>query len=359
MKVLVTGSKGFVGKHMTLALKNAGYEVYEYDLGVGNLEEVTKDCEFVFHFAGVNRPEDDDFSPNYKTLNDVLDALQANDNKCPVMLSSSTQAVLNNPYGESKRLAEEILTSYGESNDVKTYAYRFCNIFGPGCKYNYNSVVATWCHNLSHNIECKIDDPNKDITLLYIDDLVDSLLTLLKTGETVVPHIVTLTLGDLYSQLIQIRDSVNNGYMLEVGTDSGDEFISKLYSTYLYYIGYPIIGKEMHEDNRGSFTELMRSKETGQVSINIIKPGVTKGGHYHFSKWEQFIVVKGYCKITETNIFTGQEKTYSADEVEIKSLYMKPMHMHWITNIGTTDAVVVIYANECYDPNDPDTFVLK
>ena len=359
MKVLVTGSTGFIGKHLVLALKNAGYEVYEYSSTVGNLEEATKDCEFVFHFAGVTRPENEDYSSNYTVLNELLDNLEKNNNKSPIMLASSIWAVTPHPYGVSKKLAEDILTAYGEEHDIKTYAYRLCNVFGPGARYNYCSVVATWCHNLSHNIECKIDDPNKDITLLYIDDLVDSLLTLLKTGETVVPHIVTLTLGDLYSQLIQIRDSVNNGYMLEIGTDSGDEFISKLYSTYLYYIGYPIIGKEMHEDNRGSFTELMRSKETGQVSINIIKPGVTKGGHYHFSKWEQFIVVKGYCKITETNIFTGQEKTYSADEVEIKSLYMKPMHMHWITNIGTTDAVVVIYANECYDPNDPDTFVLK
>ena len=358
MKVLVTGSTGFIGKHLTLALRNAGHTVYEFNSKVGDLKELTKDCEFVFHFAGVTRPENEDYSPNYTLVNDLLNALESNNNKCPIMLASSFWATTDHPYGVSKKRAEDILNAYGKETGAKVHIYRLCNIFGPGARYNYCSVVATWCHNLSHNIECTIDDPTKEIQLLYIDDLVDSMLSLLMTNEPSMPFTVRTTLGDLYSQLIQIRNTVNNGYMLEAREEVGDEFISKLYSTYLYYIGYPIIGKEMHEDNRGSFTELMRSKNSGQVSINVIKPGVTKGGHYHFSKWEQFIVVKGYCKIVETNIFTGQEKTYSADEIEIKSLYMKPMHMHWITNVGSTDAVVVIYANECYDPNDPDTFIL-
>ena len=359
MKVLVTGSTGFIGKHLTLALKNAGHEVYEFSSKVGNLKELTKDCEFVFHFAGVTRPEDGDYSANYTLVNDLLDALEENDNKCPIMLASSFWATTDHPYGISKNMAEEIINKYGEETGVKTYVYRLCNVFGPGAKYNYCSVVATWCHNLSHNIECIIDDPEKELQLLYIDDLVKCLIILLESGQPIMPQTYRLTLRDLYSQLLSIRESVTSGNMLEIRDDLSDEFISKLYSTYLYYIGYPIIGKDMHEDNRGSFTELFRSKETGQVSVNVIKPGVTKGGHYHNSKWEQFVVVKGYCKITETNIFTGQEKTYSADEVEFKSLYMKPMHMHWITNVGSHDAVVIIYANECYDPNRPDTFVLK
>lgn len=352
MKILITGSRGFIGKRLAMALKERGHEILEYDIGVGDLNKVTKDCEFVFHFAGVNRPEDGDFSPNYTILNDVLDALERNNNKCTIMLASSIWATTDTPYGISKRRAEDILSEYGINNEVVTYAYRLCNVFGPGARYNYSSVVATWCHNLSHNTECRIDDPNREVSFVYIDDLIKALIPLVEDNNPVLPTPTKVTLQDLYYTLLDIKRSVESGYMFE----TTDPFISKLYSTYLYYMGYPLLGKEMQEDNRGSYTELFKSKNSGQISVEVIKPGVTKGGHYHSSKWEQFIILKGRCKIVEKNLFTDQEKTYHLDEFEHRSIYMKPMHLHTITNVGTIDAVVLIYCNQCYDPSNPDTY---
>lgn len=354
MKVLVTGAKGFIGRHLVLTLREYGHEVYEYDINCGNLNEFTKKCEFVFHLAGVNRPDDGNFSGNYTSLQDLLEALDRNENSCPIVMSSSVQAELDNPYGISKKQAEDILNIYGAAKNIKTYIYRLCNVFGPGSKPNYNSVVATWCYNLSHNQMCQVDDPEKDITLLYIDDLIKSFMAMLK-GETVVPDITKTTLGDLYSELMKIKFSVDSGNML----NAGNPFVSKLYSTYLYYLTFPLYGKETHEDKRGSFTELFKSDIAGQVSVNIIKPGMTKGGHYHFSKWEQFVVAQGQCRIDDTDIFTGIEKVYNVNGHDPKAIYMCPGHLHSITNVGNQDAIVVIYTNEVYNPKAPDTYTIK
>lgn len=342
MKILVTGAKGFLGRHLVLTLKERYHEVYEYDINCGDLNELTKDCEIVFHLAGVTRPEDGDFSPNIKVLNDLLDNLILNKNKCPIIFSSSIWATTDTPYGISKRETEDILNKYGEEYGVETYVYRLCNVFGPGARNNYCSVVSTWCHNLSHNAECRIDDVDRKITFLYIDDLIESFLTFVDRGEIVAPPVTATTLGDTYNALLQIKDSVEQGLI----PNNESRFMSQLYSTYLYHMGYPLLGKEM-QDN--SPTELFKLGDSNSILVDVMKPGDVKRNTYYNSKWEQIIVLKGRCKIIENNIFTGQEKSYSLDEFELRSIYIKPLHFHSITNVGTTDAVVLIYSNDALE----------
>ena len=356
MRVLVTGAKGFVGKNLCLALKEQGHEVYEYDIDCNKmaLAQFTKDCEFVFHLAGINRPTDNDYSGNYTLLEDVLHFLKLNFNKCPVMLSSSIQVEKDNAYGKSKLKAEMILTNYGLEYDVKTFIYRFPNIFGPGCRPNYNSVVATWCYNLPRKKPVVIDS-SATIRLIYICDVVNELLHLLETNKKgdYEYNIVCVMLDGLESILEDIALSVKTGRMIP----SGDKFYKDLYTTYLYYLDDPAILLTTNADNRGSFTELYKSDSNGQVSVNVIKPGITKGNHYHHNKWEQFTVVAGRCVIEERNVYSNEKLSYYVDASEaIKSFYMLPGWTHNIMNIGKENAVVVMYANEEFDPDKPDTY---
>lgn len=354
MKVLVTGSDGFIGKNLCFALRERGYEVLEFTRTKGDLKELTKECNFVFHLAGVNRPIDNDFSINASLTKELLIDLMTNNNLVPVVFSSSTQVGNGTPYGNSKLICEELLKIYQNTCD-ETYIFRIANVFGRGCRPNYNSVIATWCYNLSHNIECRIDDPSKELEVIYIDDLIKAFISILEEGYVDALQTYRTTLGDIYSQLLAIRDSVNNCNMVS----DDNPFIKDLYSTYLYYLPHTTINRTKHSDDRGSFTELLKSNSFGQVSVNIIKPGITKGGHYHFNKWEQFIVVKGVCEIEETNIFTNEKELYRVDDTNIDSVYMKPGFLHSIKNIGNEDAVVIIYANENYDPDNPDTHTFK
>ena len=343
MKVLITGANGFVGKHLSVYLKELGHTVYDYDLGLGNLEEFTKDCEFVFHFAGVNRPKDNDFSANYTSLEEVLRLLDG----CPVMLASSIQAELDNDYGRSKLKAENILKGY----KGKHYIYRFPNIFGPGCRPNYNSVVATWCYDLVNNIEPKINDPYRILELVYVYDLVRVLGKLLDGVEEELPT-YKISLPELLYALNKIKNDTLNSVM---PLNEPDTLQQKLRATYVYYYN-KVNEMIMHKDDRGSFTELYKSN-CGQVSINKIKPGITKGNHYHHNKFEMFTVVSGNCEIVEKNIFTGNIKKYLVSGEEIVNIYMSPGWTHSIKNIGATDAIVVIYANEVFDKEHPDTFM--
>lgn len=316
MKILVTGANGFIGKNLVRTLKERDYEVYEYDLGNDSLNTFTKDCEFVFHLAGVNRPEDNDFSDNYTSLEKVLNSLRKNTNLCPVMLSSSIQTELDNEYGKSKLRAEELLKNY----EGKYYIYRFPNIYGRGCKPNYNSVIATWCYNLSHNLPITINDRNRELTLLYIDDLVNELCDLLKTSKQGILKTTIITLGELLNELQMIDECIK----ADITGDNLTEFQKVLKSTYLYYLDDICIKKVIHADNRGSFTELYKSNAAGQVSVNIIRPGIIKGNHYHHNKFEQFTVVYGKCLIVEQNIYTNEVKEIEVSGDDIYNIYMLP-----------------------------------
>ena len=348
MKILVTGAKGFIGQHLCNRLRAHGHEVYEFDIGD---ELNAKDCEFVFHLAGINRPKDNDFSGNYTILEKVLNSLKENKNYCPIMLSSSIHAELDNDYGKSKLKAEEILTAYGKENEVATFIYRLPNVFGPGCNPNYNSVVATWCHNLVNGNELRVDG-DKMLKLTYVDDVVNALVFLAETGVQHKPMTYETTLYNLKRRLVEIKTLVEDSTMpvFESGLDK------KLYSTYLYYYN-KVNELTMHKDDRGSFIELYHSA-CGQVSVNVIKPGITKGGHYHNTKFEMFTVVSGNCEIIEKNIYTGNIKSYLVSGEEMINIYMSPGWSHTIKNIGTKDAIVVMYASEIYNPAKDDTYVV-
>ena len=375
MKILVTGAKGFIGKNLIEELKRHGHEILAYDIDntEEQLEEYTKSCEFVYHLAGVNRPEntEDFMSGNFGFTSVLLESLKKHGNKAPIMLSSSIQAELDNPYGESKKAGEELLFQYGRENDVIVYVYRFPNVFGKWCRPNYNSSVATFCHNISRNLPIQVNETNPALTLVYIDDLVKELISALNgevnISETYnknqceseyrycsVPEQYQIKLLDIVNMLYSFKESRKDLYV----PDMRDPFTKKLYATYLSYLpedkfSYELI---MHTDARGSFTEMLKSEERGQVSVNISKPGITKGNHWHCTKNEKFIVVSGKARISFRKIGTEEVITYDVSGDKIEAVDIPPGYTHSITNTGETDLVTVMWANELFDPNIPDTY---
>jgi len=371
MNILVTGAKGFIGKNLVTELRNQGYtDLFEYDIDTNAdfLDEYVRKCDFVFHLAGVNRPEKQEeyMKGNFEFTSIILDNLKKYGNKAPILITSSTQALLDNPYGQSKKASENLLFQYGEENDVKVFVYRLCNVFGKWCRPNYNSVVATFCHNVANEIPVTINDPNVEIDFVYINDVVNSFIEKLHTTEyqlggsqTIedVYTIYTIKLGMISELLYQFKESRCS---LQV-PDMSDAFTKKLYSTYLSYLpknkfSYPL---KMNVDNRGSFTEFLRTADRGQVSVNISKPHITKGNHWHHTKNEKFLVVSGkgvirFRKIDSNEIF---EYFVSGDKLEVVDIPVG--YTHHIENLGETDMVTIMWVNENFNKEKPDTFFLE
>ena len=381
MKILVTGAKGFVGKNLCAQLNNIKTgkakcygsltisEVFEYDLDstVEDFDAYCKECDFVFNLAGVNRPQNQDefMKGNFGFASLLLDTLKKYNNTCPVMISSSIQAALDNPYGESKRAGEQLMFQYANETGAKVLVYRFPNVFGKWCRPNYNSAVATFCNNIANDLPIQVNDPNVEMHLVYIDDVVDELIAALSGNEhreidfCVVPVVHTITLGGIVDLLYQFKEQPQTLTIPEIPENS---FAKKLYSTYLSYlpkekVAFPL---KMNVDDRGSFTELIHTLNCGQVSINISKPGITKGQHWHNTKWEFFIVVSGHGLIQQRRIDSNEVLNFEVSGDKIEAVHMLPGYTHNIINLSETENLVtVMWANENFNPNKPDTFFLE
>lgn len=381
MNILVTGAKGFVGKNLVSQLHNIQFgkaknypisgeeiKVFEYDLDSdpSELDVYCKQADFVFNLAGVNRPKDptEFMKGNFGFASTLLNTLKKYNNTCPVMISSSIQAELDNPYGESKRAGENLLFAYAKETGAKVLVYRFPNLFGKWCRPNYNSAVATFCNNIANDLPIQVNDPSVVMRLAYIDDVVDELIAALVGQEhregmfCVVPTVHTITLGGIVDLLYSFKEMPKN---LEV-PDLGEPFTKKLYSTYLSYLpegkfSYPL---EMHVDTRGSFTEIIRTADRGQFSVNISKPGITKGQHWHHTKNEKFVVVSGHGLIQLRKIGTEEVVNFEVSGDKIEVIEMIPGYTHNIINLSDTeDLVTFMWANEAFDPNRPDTYFEK
>lgn len=376
MKVLVTGAHGFVGKNLCAQLNNIktgkakNYpvivsEVMEYDLDTAPalLDEFCRRADFVFNLAGVNRPKDtEDFMKgNFGFASILLDTLKRCHNNCPVMISSSIQAALDNPYGESKRLGEQLMFDYAKETGAEVLVYRFPNVFGKWCRPNYNSAVATFCNNIANGLPIQVNDPAVVMNLVYIDDVVDELIGALygvahhEGDYCIVPIVHTVTLGDIVDLLISFKEMHQ-----DLGVPNlADAFTKKLYSTYLSYLPkekftYPV---KMNIDDRGSFTELIRTVGCGQFSVNISKPGITKGQHWHHTKNEKFAVVSGHGLIQLRKIDTNEVVCIEVDGNKIEIVEMIPGYTHNIINLSETeDLITFIWCNECFDSSRPDTY---
>ncbi len=397
LKILVTGARGFVGKNLCAQLNNIregkarNYpvcvdEVFEYDLGSTSeeLDRYCREADFVFNLAGVNRPKDNDefMQGNFGFASTLLDTLRHHGNTCPVMLASSIQATLigrygQSDYGRSKLAGEELFFGYGRDTGSKVLVYRFPNLFGKWCRPNYNSAVATFCNNIANDLPIQVNDPAVELELLYIDDLVEEMILALQGREhhcefdgletvikedgryCAVPTTFHITLGEIVDLLHQFAEMPKTLMIPEIPADS---FAKRLYSAYLSYLpkDKAIFDLKMNCDDRGSFTELVHTPACGQVSVNISKPGITKGQHWHNTKWEQFIVVKGHGLIQMRNEGTDEVLEYEVSGDRIQSVIMLPGYTHNIINLSDTeDLVTVMYCNEVFDPNHPDTYFDK
>lgn len=367
MKILVTGAHGFVGKNLVCELKNRGYsEVFEYDIDSDPalLETACRECEFVFHLAGVNRPKDETefMQGNFGFTSVLLDTLKKNQNHAGILISSSIQAALDNPYGKSKKAGEDLLRSYGQDWDAPVFVYRLPNVFGKWCRPNYNSVVATFCNNIAHDLPIQINDPSVELHLVYIDDVVEEFIGAMEgnahseDGICFVPTVHTICLGALAETIQSFRASRTERSV----PDQGDPLTKKLYATYLSYLpeeqfSYPL---EMHCDNRGSFTEFLRTPDRGQVSVNISRPGIVKGNHWHHTKNEKFLVVsgRGVIRFRKPNDDKVIEYFVSGEKLEVVDI--PTGYTHNIENLGDADMVTIMWCNECFDPARPDTIFL-
>ena len=368
MKLLITGAQGFVGKNLIATLEpKQDYIIYPYDIDTepSRLDDYTKDCDFVFHLAGVNRPRQvEEFTAGNPGFTEILLAsLQKNRNTCPFLITSSTQAALDNPYGRSKKAAEELVFDYAQASGAEVFVYRLPNVFGKWCRPNYNSAVATFCHNIARDLPITVNDPEVVMNLVYIDDVVAEMLNALQGNVSredrycVVPLVHTIKLGDIVKLLYSFKNSRTD---LAI-PDMADGFTRKLYATYLSYLPEDKFSYflKMNTDNRGSFTEFIRTPERGQVSVNISRPGITKGNHWHHTKNEKFLVVSGRGVIRFRRLDAEEIIEYhvSADKLEVVDI--PTGYTHNIENLGDTDMVTIMWANEPFDPARPDTYYLE
>lgn len=395
MNILVTGAKGFVGKNLCAQLRNIAQgkakfygdvaieNIFEYDIDstLEQLDDYCRQADFVFNLAGVNRPQNPEefMQGNYGFASTLLAALEKHGNKCPVMLSSSLQATLigryaEGDYGKSKKAGEELFFDYGTRTGARILVYRFPNLFGKWCRPNYNSAVATFCNNIANDLPIQVNDRSTELELVYIDDLVDEMIAALKGEEhqcefdglttvlttegryCAVPVSHRVTLGEIVDLLEQFRAQPSSLVMPNIPEGS---FAKKLYSTYLSYlpaekVAFPL---KMNVDARGSFTELIKSVGVGQVSINISKPGITKGEHWHNTKWEFFVVVAGHGLIQQRRVGSDEVLNFEVSGEKIEAVHMLPGYTHNIINLSESeDLVTVMWCNECFDPSRPDTY---
>lgn len=368
MKILVTGANGFIGKNLIAELRNRNYQqIFEYDKDTEPvlLDGYCKEADFVFHLAGVNRPKDQTefMEGNFGFTSDLLAALKKYQNTCPVMISSSIQAELQNPYGESKKAGEDLLFRYSEETGAKVLVYRFPNVFGKWCRPNYNSAVATFCHNISRDLPIQVNDPSVLMSLVYIDDVVLELIHSLEGKENqsghfcMVPVTHSISLGEIVDLLYSFRRSREDRSVANMS----DAFTKKLYSTYLSYLPEDQFSYElkMNVDQRGSFTEFLKTPDRGQVSVNISKPGITKGNHWHHTKNEKFLVVSGNGVIRFRKIDQEEVLEYFVSGEKLEVVDIPTGYTHNIENLGQNDMVTLMWANESFDPENPDTYFLE
>lgn len=368
MNILVTGANGFIGKNLIAELKNQNYnKIFEFNRNTEPklLSDYCRKVDFVFHLAGINRPQKSEefMKGNYEFTATLLDHLKKHNNNCPVMLSSSIQAILDNPYGLSKKAGEDLIFKHSQETGAKVLVYRLPNVFGKWSKPNYNSAIATFCHNIARDLPIKVNDPNVNLSLVYIDDVVHELIQALEGKENItgkfceVPVVYNKKLGDIVDLIYTFKNSRDN---LAI-PNMNDSFIKKLYSTYISFLpeekfAYPL---KMNTDDRGSFTEFIKTKDRGQVSVNISKPGITKGNHWHHTKNEKFLVVSGKGVIRFRNIYSDKVIEYFVSGDKLEVIDIPPGYTHNIENLGDDDMVTVMWANERFDPENPDTFYLE
>lgn len=368
MKILVTGAKGFIGKNLVSELRNRNFtDIFEYssDSDPNLFEEYCEKTNFVFHLAGVNRPQDQSefMDGNYGFTAKLLETLKKYQNTCPIVISSSIQAELNNPYGVSKKASEELIVNYSKTTGSKVMVYRFPNVFGKWCRPNYNSAIATFCYNIAHELPINVNDPTVVMNLVYIDDVVAELINALKGNENSVgdycevPVVHTITLGEVVRLVHTFKESREERSI----PDMSNQFTKKLYSTYLSYLpktnfSYAL---KMNTDNRGSFTEFIKTPDRGQVSVNISKSGITKGNHWHHTKNEKFLVVSGTGVIRFRDINSGEVIEYFVSGEKMEVVDIPTGYTHNIENLGDTDMVTIMWANEFFDPEKPDTYFME
>jgi len=368
MKVLVTGSKGFIGKNLVLELRNRNYkDIFECgrDTELEEFDKFCKEVDFIFHLAGVNRPNDQSefMECNYSFTLQLLNTLKKHNNFCPIMMSSSIQAEVDNPYGNSKKAGEDLIFSYNKETGARVFVYRFPNIFGKWSKPNYNSAIATFCNNISRGIPITVSDPNVTLKLVYIDDVIEEILNAMEGNESKandfceVSTVYTVTISEIVELLYSFKRSREEKSI----PDMSNAFIKKLYSTYLSYLPTDQLSYflKMNTDSRGTFTEFIKTKDRGQISINNIKPGIFKGNHWHHTKNEKFLVVSGKGIICLKRVDDDKIIEYFSSGEKMEVIDIPAGYVHKIENIGDEDMTIIIWTNEPFDPEKPDTYYME
>ncbi|AOA02785.1 polysaccharide biosynthesis C-terminal domain-containing protein [Carnobacterium maltaromaticum] len=368
MKILVTGADGFVGKNLIAQLNNEGFmDIQKYTLknSLNELEEFTKECDFVYHLAGVNRPKNDDefYTGNTTFTEQLVELLENNNNSVPILLSSSIQASQNNVYGDSKKKSEEILAEYAARNNIEVMIYRLKNLFGKWSKPNYNSVVATFCYNISRNLPIQINDSNAEMSLCYIDDVIKEFIQALKSGPTknndlcVVPKDYKIKVGELAEKIKKFNDNRKTLIMPSLK----EQFDRDLYATFLSYLDDENFSYKLKKntDNRGWLAEFIKSDDNGQIFISTTKPGITRGNHWHQTKVEKFLVMQGKALIKLRNINNTEVIKYEVLGENLEVVDIPAGYTHSITNIGNEDIITLFWACEIFDSNNPDTYFVE
>jgi len=366
MKVLITGSNGFIAKNLVEHLKrDESVELYLYSKkdSVNILEAYVKEVDFIFHLAGVNRPKDvsEFYEGNSSLTQTIVKILKESNKTTPILLSSSIQAELDNDYGKSKLEAENILLDYAKESGASVYIYRLPNVFGKWCKPNYNSVIATWCNNIATNVDIQVNDRDVELTLVYVDDVVKSFISKLdfQSDENYfnIETVYKKSLGGIESLLYQFKENRKTLVIPNVGSG----FERALYATYLSYLSNDDFAYELkgHQDNRGAFYEILKTLDSGQFSLSTTAPGITRGNHYHHTKNEKFLVVKGEAVIEFRHIVTNEIISYKVSDKKMEVVEMIPGYTHNIKNTGNEEMILFLWANECFDQDNPDTYFLE
>ena len=365
MKILVTGANGFIGKNLVCHLKERGHQILPFVRGnaIEDLRAYLKEADFVVHLAGVNRPlKEEEFAEgNVGLTKTLIEEMEKAGRKTPIFFSSSTQAELDNPYGRSKKAAEDLILSYGRKTGAPVYVRRLCNVYGKWCRPNYNSAIATWCFNLAHGLPIEVNEVASPTPFAYADDVCEEIASLIESGGAQGIGVLKMTNEAAPREIASILRSFEEGRRKHEAPSLDSPFKAKLYATYVSYLDGNGLTMELdsHADDRGLFAEVLRSDGAGQISVNVIRPGVAKGNHYHHTKSEKFLVVSGECATALKPVFGGKAVSYLTSGDDLKAIDIPPGWAHSIRNVGKKDAVVLMWASEPFDPDRPDTYPMS